>query len=72
MLMSNLVLTVADGLPCEIEPFQTGAAAWLEGGSSSSTSSAIAEPGVFEDCHLLRVRRGRQEELLALPFLNIR
>merc|ERR1719253_389629 len=65
-LMSRLVLTVQDRLPCEIDarPAECGMAVWLHGpGSASATARIEAFESRFAQCHLLRLQRGRREEL---------
>jgi len=57
LLMSELALTVVDGLPCELEPLQQGKAAWFCG------AGLIRSVGAFAGYLMVRVDRGRREVL---------
>lgn len=57
LLMSDLALTVTDGLPCEIDCLREGAQVWL------GDSDAVLSVGDFAGCSLLRVARDRREPL---------
>eukprot|EP00427_Karlodinium_veneficum_P023077 CAMPEP_0169098590 /NCGR_PEP_ID=MMETSP1015-20121227/20121_1 /TAXON_ID=342587 /ORGANISM="Karlodinium micrum, Strain CCMP2283" /LENGTH=841 /DNA_ID=CAMNT_0009159447 /DNA_START=43 /DNA_END=2568 /DNA_ORIENTATION=+ len=70
LLMSNLVLTVVDGLPCEAKPLCSGEAVWLprsgeepEAQTDSSGVTTVIDVGGLEDCYLLRIERGRDKAL---------
>jgi len=67
LLMSDLALTVVDGLPCEIEPLHPGASAWLDG------SGEVRSIGAFTGCSLLRMEMGRKEplQLFALEPVDV-
>mmetsp|Transcript_145405 Transcript_145405/g.279125 ORF Transcript_145405/g.279125 Transcript_145405/m.279125 type:complete len:618 (+) Transcript_145405:85-1938(+) len=64
LLVSDLALTVTDGLPCEIEPLQSGVRAWLSEQRLEPCGGGVVKlPGAFAGCSLLRVAEGRLEDL---------
>jgi len=67
LLMSDLALTVVDGLPCEIEPLLPGACAWLDG------SGKVDSTGAFGGCSILRIQAERKEplQLFALEPVDV-
>lgn len=67
LLMSDLALTVVDGLPCEIEPLVPGAFAWLDG------TGKVEATGAFGGCSILRIQADRKEplQLFALEPVDV-
>eukprot|EP00929_Paragymnodinium_shiwhaense_P056899 TRINITY_DN28487_c0_g1_i1.p1 TRINITY_DN28487_c0_g1~~TRINITY_DN28487_c0_g1_i1.p1 ORF type:complete len:801 (-),score=169.67 TRINITY_DN28487_c0_g1_i1:213-2615(-) len=60
LLMSQLTLTAVDSHQCKMEPFRSGVQLWLD---SAKGEDLVMGVGAFIDCFVLRVERGRTEEL---------
>jgi glycogen synthase kinase 3 beta len=67
LLMSDLELTVVDGLPCETTPLSVGISPWLGG------ADTISSVGAFADCSVLRIEEGRKDplQLFALEPIDV-